>query len=131
MGAEMRLMPNAKQVIDNAFTEAKELDHHYIGTEHILLGLIRDDNGLGGKVLRTLGASHNRARAELAAYNLSHHRHRHAELDQNENLLQSQSPNLRSFLYTLGNVLTRVSSRERMSFTEDDIRELDQHLKPG
>ncbi len=45
----------AKKVLEMAVYEAKELSHSYIGTEHLLLGLVREKNGLAGKLLRDSG----------------------------------------------------------------------------
>lgn len=45
---ERRLTPRAKRVIELAFEEARQLDHHHVGTEHLLLGLIREGEGAAG-----------------------------------------------------------------------------------
>src|SRR5205814_5439586 len=52
---EMTLTPRAKRVIDLAYDEARKLDNNYIGSEHLLLGLIREGDGLAGRVLDKLG----------------------------------------------------------------------------
>jgi ATP-dependent Clp protease ATP-binding subunit ClpC len=49
--------PRAKKVLELAVEEARLLGHNYIGSEHILLGLIREEEGIGGKILRNLGAN--------------------------------------------------------------------------
>ena len=49
--------PRAKKVLELAIEEARLLGHNYIGSEHLLLGLIREDEGIGGKILRNLGAN--------------------------------------------------------------------------
>ncbi len=49
--------PRAKKVLELAVEEARLLGHNYIGSEHLLLGLIRDDEGIAGKILRSLGAN--------------------------------------------------------------------------
>ncbi len=49
--------PRAKKVLELAVEEARLLGHNYIGSEHILLGLIREEEGIGGKILRSLGAN--------------------------------------------------------------------------
>jgi ATP-dependent Clp protease ATP-binding subunit ClpC len=54
--------PRAKKVLELAFREAMQLGHNYIGTEHILLGLIREGEGVGAEVLQRLGADLNRVR---------------------------------------------------------------------
>ena len=48
--------PRAKKVLEYSLREAKQLGHNYIGTEHILLGLIREGDGVGAQVLQKLGA---------------------------------------------------------------------------
>ena len=54
---EIGLTPRAKKVIELAVDEARLLDHHYIGTEHMLLGLIREGEGIGARVLESFGLS--------------------------------------------------------------------------
>jgi ATP-dependent Clp protease ATP-binding subunit ClpC len=49
--------PRAKKVLELAIEEARLLGHNYIGSEHLLLGLIREDEGIAGKVIRNLGAN--------------------------------------------------------------------------
>ncbi len=49
--------PRAKKVLELAVEEARLLGHNYIGSEHLLLGLIREDEGIAGKILRNLGAN--------------------------------------------------------------------------
>ena len=54
--------PRAKKVLELSLREAKRLGHNYIGTEHILLGLVREGEGVGAQVLVNLGADLNRIR---------------------------------------------------------------------
>lgn len=49
--------PRAKKVLELAVEEARLLGHSYIGSEHLLIGLIREEEGIAGKVLRSLGAN--------------------------------------------------------------------------
>src|SRR5260221_1541145 len=51
---EIGLTPRAKRVIELALDEANRLDHQYIGTEHLLLGLIREGEGIAAGVLESL-----------------------------------------------------------------------------
>jgi ATP-dependent Clp protease ATP-binding subunit ClpC len=56
--------PRAKKVLEYSLREALHLGHHYIGTEHILLGLLREGEGVACQVLVGLGADLNRVRQE-------------------------------------------------------------------
>lgn len=67
-GQDLQLTPRAKRVIDLAYDEARQLENNYIGTEHLLLGLIRESDGLGGRVLQKLGVDLERTRRELAEF---------------------------------------------------------------
>ncbi|MGW8272743.1 MAG: Clp protease N-terminal domain-containing protein, partial [Thermodesulfovibrionales bacterium] len=49
--------PRAKKVLELAVEEARLLGHNYIGSEHLLLAIIREDEGIAGKILRNLGAN--------------------------------------------------------------------------
>jgi ATP-dependent Clp protease ATP-binding subunit ClpA len=57
--------PRAKKVLELSLREAKQLGHNYIGTEHILLGLIREGEGVAAHVLVKLGADLSRARGQV------------------------------------------------------------------
>jgi ATP-dependent Clp protease ATP-binding subunit ClpC len=54
--------PRAKKVMELSLREALQLGHNYIGTEHLLLGLIREDEGVAAEVLKELGADLERVR---------------------------------------------------------------------
>jgi ATP-dependent Clp protease ATP-binding subunit ClpC len=58
-------MQNATKVIEYAIDEARNLNHDYIGTEHILLGLLRVNEGIASQVLANLGVSIENARMEI------------------------------------------------------------------
>ncbi|MBU4346388.1 MAG: ATP-dependent Clp protease ATP-binding subunit [Candidatus Omnitrophica bacterium] len=57
--------PRAKKVLELAAEEARSLNHNYIGTEHLLLGLIREGEGIASQVLLNLGLDLNRVRNEV------------------------------------------------------------------
>ncbi len=61
---EIGLTPRAKKVIELSVDEARQLNHGYIGTEHLLLGLVREGEGIAAGVLESLGVNMERVRAE-------------------------------------------------------------------
>src|SRR6478609_5167886 len=61
-----RFTERARQVVVFAQDEARRLRHNYIGTEHLLLGLLREEEGLGARVLESLDVSLERARDRVA-----------------------------------------------------------------
>src|SRR5207244_6233507 len=67
LSQDMQLTPRSKRVIDLAYDEARQLNNNYIGTEHLLLGLIREGEGLAGRVLAKLGVDLERTRREVMA----------------------------------------------------------------
>jgi ATP-dependent Clp protease ATP-binding subunit ClpC len=65
-GGEIGLTPRAKKVIELAVDEARRLSHHYIGTEHLLIGLMREGEGVAAGVLESLGVNLDKVRAETS-----------------------------------------------------------------
>ncbi len=61
----MHYTPRAKKVIELSMDEARKLGHTYVGTEHVLLGLIREGEGVAARVLNNLGVSLNKARQQV------------------------------------------------------------------
>ncbi|PYF99502.1 ATP-dependent Clp protease ATP-binding subunit ClpC [Georgenia satyanarayanai] len=64
-GGHIPFTPRAKKVLELSLREALQLGHNYIGTEHILLGLIREGEGVAAQVLNKLGADLNRVRQQV------------------------------------------------------------------
>ncbi|HEY5132681.1 MAG TPA: ATP-dependent Clp protease ATP-binding subunit, partial [Candidatus Krumholzibacteriaceae bacterium] len=62
---EIPLTPRAKRVLELAVEEARFLGHNYVGTEHLLLGLIREGEGVAARVLLELGVDRKRVREEI------------------------------------------------------------------
>jgi hypothetical protein len=62
---DIRLTPRAKHVLDLAREEAHQLSHHYIGTEHILLGLLKEGEGVAAGLLANHEIDHEKARREV------------------------------------------------------------------
>src|SRR6059036_2011906 len=65
--AEITLSPRTKKVIELAIDEARKLGHSHVGTEHLLLGLVREGEGIASGVLEGLGVSNERVRHQVIA----------------------------------------------------------------
>ena len=63
-GPDLPYTSRAKKVLELAMTEARELNHSYVGTEHLLLGLLREEKGIAAQVLSDAGVSLEQSRAE-------------------------------------------------------------------
>src|SRR5437588_582594 len=79
---DIGLTPRAKKVIELSVEEARRLNHNYIGTEHLLLGLVREGEGIAAGVLESLGVSLDKVRQQViyvlnqsAAYSQQESRH--------------------------------------------------------
>src|SRR2546427_10404031 len=62
-GPDLPYTSRAKKVLELAMTEARELNHSYVGTEHLLLGLLREEKGIAAQVLTDAGVNLEQARA--------------------------------------------------------------------
>jgi len=78
------LTAQGKAGIELAVQEARSLDHHYLGTEHLLLGLLREEEGLGGKVLRSAGVSLEKTREVIKQMLVTDRPATQSDLEQNE-----------------------------------------------
>ena len=103
LGQDMQLTPRAKRVIDLAYEEARQLNNNYIGTEHLLLGLIREGDGLAARVLVKLGADLERTRREVYAM-------QEGEQQQQPVRQRSRTPTLDEF----GRDLTDLARSEKL-----------------
>lgn len=62
---EIPFTPRAKRVLELAIDEGRQMGHNYVGTEHILLGLIREGEGVAAQVLKNLGADLDKVRKQV------------------------------------------------------------------
>ncbi len=65
---QLPFTPRAKKVLEFAIDEARALDHNYVGTEHLLLGLLREQEGLAAQVLMNLGLKLEDVRSEVMEF---------------------------------------------------------------
>ena len=97
--------PRAKKVLELSLREAQQLGHDYIGTEHILLGLIREGDGVAAQVLVKLGADLNRTRQRVIEVL---HGHREARMVRVRPGMETLTDQLASFATRLGAIERRL-----------------------
>lgn len=104
--------PRAKKVIEYAIEEAKNFNHNYVGTEHLLLGLIRTTDGVASQVLLSLGATLENTRAAILAV-LAEPPQRTEELPLEERLKAAIPPDARDRIReSLQNIEVRQAENE-------------------
>ena len=84
------LAPRTKRVIELAVEEARLMGHQYIGTEHLLLGLVREGEGIAVNVLRSLGVSLDRVRTQTARSLLESEQHQESKRQESKTPLIDQ-----------------------------------------
>jgi ATP-dependent Clp protease ATP-binding subunit ClpA len=119
--------PRAKKVLELAQREARALGHDYIGTEHILLGLVREGDGVAAQVLVRLGADLNRVRQQVI---LQLHGHPGRDV-----IGEGSRPGRRARARLLEDALARIDSLdqrlaaiERWVGMQPDLDDLDQEI---
>jgi ATP-dependent Clp protease ATP-binding subunit ClpA len=116
--------PRAKKVLELTRREAEQLGHNYIGTEHILLGLIREGNGVAAQVLVMLGGDLNRVR--LTVIQLLHG---HPTKEPVSTRSAAQELRLPPVLQArLGEVEQRLAAIEQRLGTGPDTSDLDEQI---
>lgn len=101
---EIGLTPRAKKVIELAVDEARRLNHHYIGTEHLLLGLVREGEGIAAGVLESLGVNLEKVRAQVMQVVSQ------SSSYQNQNKQQTKTP----YMDALGFDLTEAARNNKL-----------------
>jgi ATP-dependent Clp protease ATP-binding subunit ClpC len=109
--AELGLTPRAKKVIELAVDEARRLNHHYIGTEHLLLGLVREGEGIAAGVLESLGVNLERVRTQVMQV-VSQGPQQHAPAPQGSGKSQAQSKT--PYLDSMGFDLTEAARIDKL-----------------
>lgn len=100
---EIGLTPRAKKVIELAVDEARRLNHHYIGTEHLLLGLVREGEGIAAGVLESLGVNLEKVRAQVMQV-----------VSQNQGYQQTKQSAKTPYLDALGFDLTEAARQDQL-----------------
>ncbi|MCX7831600.1 MAG: ATP-dependent Clp protease ATP-binding subunit [Actinobacteria bacterium] len=89
--------PRAKRVLEHALRESLQLGHNYIGTEHILLGILREGEGVAAKVLESLGADLEKVRNEVIRILSGYHEHSSYEFTREPSIYTRKSGYLDEF----------------------------------
>lgn len=100
---EIGLTPRAKKVIELAIDEARRLNHHYIGTEHLLLGLVREGEGIAAGVLESLGVNLEKVRAQVMQV-----------VNQSQSYSQSKQQTKTPYMDALGFDLTEAARQNKL-----------------
>jgi ATP-dependent Clp protease ATP-binding subunit ClpA len=120
--------PRAKRVLELSLRESGQLGHTYIGTEHILLGLIREGQGVAAKVLVQLGADLNRVQQQVIQLL---HGHAGEEAARERGPLRARGTRagaIDDVLARIDSVDQRLAAVERWVGMGPDVRDLDQDL---
>ena len=111
--------PRAKKVLELSLREAQQLGHNYIGTEHILLGLIREGSGVAAQVLVKLGADLDRTRQQVVQLLRGY---------QGEDLTGEGIPLPDDALTQVDSLDRRLAAIERWVGLRPDLDDLDQEI---
>jgi ATP-dependent Clp protease ATP-binding subunit ClpA len=122
--------PRAKKVLELSLREALQLSHNYIGTEHILLGLIREGEGVAAQVLADLGADLNRVRQRVIQMLHGYQGKRLAQGGEWPAELSNRGERrmLAMLRSRLGEFETRLAAIEQRVGTGADTRDLDEQI---
>jgi ATP-dependent Clp protease ATP-binding subunit ClpC len=124
--------PRAKKVLELSLREALQLGHNYIGTEHILLGLIREGEGVAAQVLVRLGADLNRVRQQviqlLHGYQAEHDPEAARATQPSGPAGRQERRLLTGVLRRLESMDARLSALEQRVGTGPDVADLDQEI---
>jgi ATP-dependent Clp protease ATP-binding subunit ClpC len=119
--------PRAKKVVELSKREALRLGHHYIGTEHILLGVIREGEGPAAQVLINLGGDLNRVRQQVIQLLHGYQDKEPAALRLGQ-AGRGKRKLLSQLLDRFDSMESRLSALERRVGTGPDVRDLDQEI---
>jgi ATP-dependent Clp protease ATP-binding subunit ClpC len=118
--------PRAKKVLELSLRESRQLGHDYIGTEHILLGLIREGDGVAAQVLVKLGGDLNRVRQRVIELLQNHRGEAEPVGRAAARRERGLPPDIASRLDAIG---SRLSAVEQRTGTRPDTGELDQQIE--
>ena len=120
VAVEIPFAPRAKRVLELSLEEARQLGHNYIGTEHLLLGLIREGEGVAARVLENLGVDLSKVRSQIIR-SLGDN----TEVASGNNATRSKTPTLEEF----GTNLTQKATEGRLDPVVGRAKEIERVIQ--
>jgi len=120
VAVEIPFTPRAKRVLELSLEEARQLGHNYIGTEHLLLGLIREGEGVAARVLENLNVDLSKVRSQIIR-SLGDN----TELASGTNTTRSKTPTLEEF----GTNLTQKATEGRLDPVVGRAKEIERVIQ--
>jgi ATP-dependent Clp protease ATP-binding subunit ClpC len=120
VAVEIPFTPRAKRVLELSLEEARQLGHNYIGTEHLLLGLIREGEGVAARVLENLGVDLSKVRSQIIR-SLGDN----TEVASSNNANRSKTPTLEEF----GTNLTQKATEGRLDPVVGRAKEIERVIQ--
>jgi ATP-dependent Clp protease ATP-binding subunit ClpC len=120
VAVEIPFTPRAKRVLELSLEEARQLGHNYIGTEHLLLGLIREGEGVAARVLENLSVDLSKVRSQIIR-SLGDN----TELASGTNTTRSKTPTLEEF----GTNLTQKATEGRLDPVVGRAKEIERVIQ--
>jgi len=120
VAVEIPFTPRAKRVLELSLEEARQLGHNYIGTEHLLLGLIREGEGVAARVLENLGVDLSKVRSQIIR-SLGDN----TDVSNGSNANRSKTPTLEEF----GTNLTQKATEGRLDPVVGRAKEIERVIQ--
>ena len=120
VAVEIPFTPRAKRVLELSLEEARQLGHNYIGTEHLLLGLIREGEGVASRVLENLGVDSSKLRSQIIRL-----LGETSEISTGNTATRSKTPTLEEF----GTNLTQKATEGRLDPVVGRAREIERVIQ--
>jgi ATP-dependent Clp protease ATP-binding subunit ClpC len=120
VAVEIPFTPRAKRVLELSLEEARQLGHNYIGTEHLLLGLIREGEGVASRVLENLGVDSSKLRGQIIRL-----LGENSEISTGNTATRSKTPTLEEF----GTNLTQKATEGRLDPVVGRAKEIERVIQ--
>ena len=120
VAVEIPFTPRAKRVLELSLEEARQLGHNYIGTEHLLLGLIREGEGVASRVLENLGVDSSKLRGQIIRF-----LGENSEISTGNTTTRSKTPTVEEF----GTNLTQKATEGRLDPVVGRAKEIERVIQ--